>query len=188
MSTRHILLRGMRSLRKFNVRPISTVLPTCGPPARPYRSFHAAIACRHPITPDSSAPAPPLTSPTYVNAPANISNEEYHERADAYFDALVSKLEALSEEREDVDVEYSAGVLTLTLPPAGTYILNKQPPNKQIWLSSPISGPKRYDWVIFGEGQHEKEGGGGGNWVYARDGSTLEHLLRKEVGIDVEVE
>ena len=33
------------------------------------------------------------------------------------------------------------------MPPKGTYVLNKQPPNKQIWLSSPVSGPKRYDWV-----------------------------------------
>uniref|UniRef100_A0A914RUA2 Frataxin n=1 Tax=Parascaris equorum TaxID=6256 RepID=A0A914RUA2_PAREQ len=25
----------------------------------------------------------------------------------------------------------------------GTYVINKQTPNRQIWLSSPISGPKR---------------------------------------------
>ena len=33
-----------------------------------------------------------------------------------------------------------AGVLTLKLPSSkGTYVINKQPPNKQIWLSSPTS-------------------------------------------------
>ena len=26
----------------------------------------------------------------------------------------------------------------------GVYVINKQTPNKQIWLSSPISGPQRY--------------------------------------------
>jgi hypothetical protein len=33
---------------------------------------------------------------------------------------------------------------------AGTYVLNKQPPNRPdlALLSSPIAGPKRYDWVI----------------------------------------
>jgi frataxin len=67
-------------------------------------------------------------------------------------------------------------------------VLNKQPPNKQIWLSSPISGPKRFDWVVVGEGQHEKEGGGSGDWVYARDGQTLGEVLRKEVGIVVDME
>lgn len=35
------------------------------------------------------------------------------------------------------EVEYSQGVLTLKVPPRGTYVLNKQPANKQIWLSSP---------------------------------------------------
>jgi frataxin len=82
-----------------------------------------------------------------------------------------------------------AGVLTLMFPPAGTYVLNKQPPNKQLWLSSPISGPKRYDWVLEGEGQQQKEGtGSGGQWVYLRDGSGLNRLLRKEVGVDLEQE
>lgn len=76
-----------------------------------------------------------------------------------------------------------AGVLTLVFPPNGSYVINKQPPNKQIWLSSPISGPKRYDWVVLGEGQDQKEGSGKGEWIYLRDGSTLTDLMRKEVGI-----
>jgi len=100
---------------------------------------------------------------------------------------IVEKLEELQEAREDVEVEYSAGVLTLTFPPIGTYVLNKQPPNKQIWLSSPISGPKRYDWVVKGEGQHQKEGGGQGDWIYLRDGTSLSDVLAKEVGVDVTV-
>lgn len=31
-----------------------------------------------------------------------------------------------------------SGVLTLKLGLHGTYVINKQPPNKQIWLSSPL--------------------------------------------------
>ena len=31
-----------------------------------------------------------------------------------------------------------SGVLTLKLGSKGTYVINKQPPNKQIWLSSPF--------------------------------------------------
>ncbi len=79
--------------------------------------------------------------------------------------------------RADIDVEYSAGVLTLQFPPHGTYVLNKQPANKQIWLSSPISGPKRYDYVEVPPG--------GRKWVYLRDGSRLEGLLRGELGVDL---
>ena len=86
-------------------------------------------------------------------------------------------------------------------------MLNKQPPNRQIWLSSPVSGPKRFDWVEKGGGGEGKEGkeegekggeegkegggegkhGGEGEWVYLRDGSTLGGLLEGEVGIRVGV-
>ena len=78
-----------------------------------------------------------------------------------------------------------AGVLTVDFPGIGTYVINKQPPNKQIWLSSPISGPKRYDWYIIGDSQGEKGGTAGGNWVYARDESTLSELFSKELGIEL---
>lgn len=78
-----------------------------------------------------------------------------------------------------------AGVLNFAFPPIGTYVINKQPPNKQIWLSSPISGPKRYDYVYLNEGQDSKEGTGAGDWVYLRDMSTLSSLLLGEVGIDL---
>ena len=35
------------------------------------------------------------------------------------------------------------GVMTLSLGDHGTYVINKQAPNKQLWMSSPISGPNR---------------------------------------------
>jgi frataxin len=76
-------------------------------------------------------------------------------------------------------------VLTLKFPPNGTYVINKQPPNKQIWLSSPITGPKRYDYAVWSEGQDSKEGTGAGAWVYLRDGTTLGELLETELGIDL---
>lgn len=141
--------------------------------------------------------------------PTPISNEHYHARSDAYIESLLEKLEIAQEDKPDMDVEYSvrrisfpplrasfprltqsrtpqAGVLNVVFPPAGTYVLNKQPPNKQIWLSSPISGPKRYDYVVLGESMHQKEGAGLDDWVYLRDGTTLTALLRKELGIDMD--
>ena len=75
--------------------------------------------------------------------------------------------------------------MTITLPGPRIYVINKQPPNKQIWLSSPTSGPKRYDFCTFGDGQGEKEGGGRGTWVYSRDNSKMDDLLLEEIGIDV---
>ena len=128
-----------------------------------------AITCAR-----SSSPTPRMA------AAISISTDQFHRLSDAYIDAVVARLEEMQEEREDVDVEYSAGVLTLRFPPAGTYVLNKQPPNKQIWLSSPVSGPKRYDWI------ETEPFGKVGKWVYLRDGSTLNTLLAEEIGVKME--
>ena len=39
------------------------------------------------------------------------------------------------------DTTLADGVLTVKLKEHGTYVINKQTPNQQIWLSSPVSGP-----------------------------------------------
>ncbi|EWC48806.1 hypothetical protein DRE_00111 [Drechslerella stenobrocha 248] len=101
-----------------------------------------------------------------------IPTEVYHKVADETMDKIFDNLEALVEGDENLDSEFSSGVLTLVTP-GGTYVINKQPPNKQIWLSSPLSGPKRYDWVSEAR-----------EWVYSRDGSTLRGLLKEEVGLE----
>ncbi|ORX99186.1 Frataxin [Basidiobolus meristosporus CBS 931.73] len=87
-------------------------------------------------------------------------------------DTLVENLEDLGDtvDYSGFDVEYSSGVLTLKLGEAGTYVINKQPPNKQIWLSSPKSGPKRFDYDVDA-----------GKWFYQRDDNTLDELLNREL-------
>jgi len=44
------------------------------------------------------------------------------------------------------DSHYSDGVLNIELRGKKFYVLNKQTPNRQIWLSSPISGPSRFEF------------------------------------------
>ncbi|KAK9379858.1 uncharacterized protein V2V93DRAFT_372528 [Kockiozyma suomiensis] len=97
-----------------------------------------------------------------------ISSSEFHTIADETLENILTHCEDLADTKPQIDIELAQGVLTLILPPNGTYVINKQPPNKQIWLSSPISGPKRYDLID-------------GQWTYHRDGSTLGNLLREEV-------
>ncbi|GAB5586820.1 Mitochondrial matrix iron chaperone [Umbelopsis nana] len=111
-----------------------------------------------------------------------MSPGEYHKASDMALESILEVLESIGDE-EDIDgfdVEYSQGVLTLKLGANGTYVLNKQPPNKQIWLSSPKSGPKRYDY----DAQHNK-------WFYARDNHTIDEVLNTELseilGMDVKV-
>ena len=98
----------------------------------------------------------------------NVSGDEYHQIADTYLEGLGDDLEVLGESNPKVEYELASGFLTLNLPPNGTYVIIKQAPNKQIWLSSPISGPKRYDLI-------------GGKWITLRDGSSLTELLEKEI-------
>ena len=68
-----------------------------------------------------------------------------------------------------------SGVLTLALGPHGTYVINKQPPNQQIWMSSPFSGPARFSYAP--EGDEER----GARWYYARDQVTLGSVLDQEI-------
>ncbi|KAM0752461.1 Frataxin, partial [Meredithblackwellia eburnea MCA 4105] len=85
---------------------------------------------------------------------------------------LEEHIEDLGRDAEGFEVDYSSGVLTLDLGDNGTYVINKQPPNKQIWLSSPLSGPKRYDY----DQTHRV-------WFYHRDGTLLRDLLNNELKV-----
>ena len=52
------------------------------------------------------------------------------------------------EEWSEADPTLADGVLTVKLGGKfGTYVINKQTPNRQLWLSSPVSGPARFDLV-----------------------------------------
>ncbi len=83
--------------------------------------------------------------------------------------------------------------MTLDLGQRGTYVINKQPPNKQIWLSSPVrcvrplsltilyrwihSGPKRFNFDSTTS-----------QWVDSRNGELLETLLNGELNASLGVE
>lgn len=96
--------------------------------------------------------------------------EVYHEISDEFMDSLLDQLEILCDYHPEVvqDVEMSQGVMSIEVPSVGTYVINKQPPNKQIWLASPVSGPNRFDY-------YQKE------WVSLRDGTKLLDILNKEL-------
>ncbi|CAO3641199.1 unnamed protein product [Cunninghamella blakesleeana] len=104
---------------------------------------------------------------------SELTESTYHRVSDKTLNHMVDILEAVGDETdlEDFDLEYSQGVMTLKLGEHGTYVINKQPPNKQIWLSSPKSGPMRYDYDAT---QHK--------WFYHRDNHTIDELLNKELG------
>ncbi|OAA63052.1 mitochondrial chaperone Frataxin [Cordyceps fumosorosea ARSEF 2679] len=175
--------------RAAAVRAIPPVLlshSAAAPPAA-RRTFTLSTHRRKGIMPDTESPAAkePPASPEPTYGAVELSESEYHEIADEFLEGVLTQFEALQDTREDIDIEFASGVMTITHSDKGTYVINKQPPNKQLWLSSPLSGPKRYDWCVVGEGQADKAGTGQGSWVYARDGSSLDELIREELGVDV---
>ncbi|KKA26349.1 hypothetical protein TD95_005098 [Thielaviopsis punctulata] len=158
----------------------SRLLRLSFPPSRLLcrRSFsHSPRPLLH-ATPFRLGPPPPA-SPASPSSPVPsiLSDREYHDKANEYLDHVVAQYEDLQDSREDIDVEFSSGVLTIIFARQGTYVINKQPPNKQIWLSSPLTGPRRFDYVSAGPRA--------GHWICMRDGSSLADILREETGVDV---
>lgn len=58
----------------------------------------------------------------------------------------------------------------MNLGAKGIYVINKQTPNQQIWFSSPISGPKRFNYDTKNK-----------IWKNSRDGQPLYDLLSMEL-------
>lgn len=107
--------------------------------------------------------------PRQLSSDNHLSAIDYETIADETLESLTDTFEILLEKHKlPSDVTYSNGVLTVELDKYGTYVINKQTPNKQIWLSSPFSGPKRYDF--FNQ-----------RWIYKHDGISLHTLLNEEM-------
>ena len=71
------------------------------------------------------------------------SEKDYLEKVDEILDYLFETLSDLENNFDNIleDLQHSEGVLKFKVNGLGTYVLNKQTPNQQLWLSSPLSGP-----------------------------------------------
>jgi frataxin len=101
------------------------------------------------------------------------TESDFHSAADATLLGIQDAVEEALEEKgvPEFEVTFASGVLNLVFPPHGTWVINKQTPNRQLWWSSPISGPRRYEYED-------------GEWVFTRDDShsmTLEQALKDEL-------
>uniref|UniRef100_A0A0D9V6I8 ferroxidase n=1 Tax=Leersia perrieri TaxID=77586 RepID=A0A0D9V6I8_9ORYZ len=110
--------------------------------------------------------------PSAVDYRSILPEDEFHKVADETIHDLLEKLEEYGDslQMDGFDIDYGNQVLTLRLGEMGTYVVNKQTPNRQVWLSSPMSGPSRFDWDASTNG-----------WVYRRTGANLVQLLEKEI-------
>ncbi|KAH0569833.1 Frataxin [Spironucleus salmonicida] len=82
--------------------------------------------------------------------------------------SVLNNIQSLVEKALNVDTQLSYGVLQF---PAnnGQYVLNKQNPTQQLWLSSPVSGPSHFDLV---------------DGKFKRNGVEISDLLKRELGIE----
>jgi len=91
--------------------------------------------------------------------------------SDSAFETLANSfLEALEEGLGD-DAVLQGGILTVESD-AGTWIVNKHAPTRQIWLSSPQSGARHYAFDA-----------GSGQWRDTRGGVDLLAHLSAELGV-----
>jgi hypothetical protein len=62
---------------------------------------------------------------------------EYQKTADATLEKIQDTLDQVLDATSiEFEVNVASGVLNLVLPPHGTWVINKQTPNRQIWVRS----------------------------------------------------
>ncbi len=86
-------------------------------------------------------------------------------------DKTLVRLQAAIESAEgELDAEFVNGILTIETESGGKYLLNRHAPNRQIWLSSPVSGAWHFAWNEKSE-----------TWISTRGSERLEELLAREL-------
>ena len=76
-------------------------------------------------------------------------------------DTLIERIaDAVEDKLDTADADIQSGILTITVPGLGQYVINKHTPNREIWLSSPKSGAIHF--------AHRD-----GAWVSTRDASVV---------------
>ncbi|KAL6975739.1 ferroxidase [Sarracenia purpurea var. burkii] len=172
-----LLLRGLSralktpspsssSIPRSRLRSYSHVLEAWNCARRPPISPPARSLCSRPLNLDGGeGPAP-------IDYRSLVHEDEFHKLADSTILDLLEKLEEYGDsvDIDDFDIDYGNQVLTLKLGSLGTYVLNKQTPNRQIWMSSPVSGPSRFDWDQDAQA-----------WVYRRTKANLIEVLESEL-------
>ena len=84
-------------------------------------------------------------------------------------DRTLARLQAAIEDAEgDLDADLVGGILTIETESGAKYLLNRHGPNRQLWLSSPVSGAWHFAWSDESQA-----------WLSTRGGERLEELLAR---------
>lgn len=70
-----------------------------------------------------------------------MDESEFHRRADE----VLARIERAAESTERIEADLEAGILTLTCPDGSRIVVNRQAPNREIWVAA-RSGGFHYAW------------------------------------------
>lgn len=101
-----------------------------------------------------------------------MDESTFHTLAGDVLELISETLDAVA--GDDVECDLQDGVLTIEIEGTGHYVINKHTPNRQIWVSSPVSGASHFS--------HR----GAGGWVSTRGEETLLGLLSEEFSAALE--
>ncbi|KAF3443783.1 hypothetical protein FNV43_RR13473 [Rhamnella rubrinervis] len=181
-------LLPLRSLRRLLKIPLSPSSFTARSSSSTYRSLFYLLRASTAldIFENTRIPCYSVASRSFCSRPSNLDDEspaaidyssllqedEFHRLADSTIHDLQEKFEEYGDsvEFDGFDIDYGNEVLTLKLGNLGTYVLNKQTPNRQLWLSSPVSGPARFDWDKNAQA-----------WIYRRNKANLLKVFESEL-------
>ena len=105
-----------------------------------------------------------------------FTDVRFNTQADRFIEHVMSTVDAMEHPLID-DCEVSDGVLDIETP-QGKFVVNKQAPRMQLWLSSPITGPHHYDMTDKKDGEAEDASA---RWESDRDQHDLQAKLEKEL-------
>jgi CyaY protein len=99
-----------------------------------------------------------------MNSPIQLEESEFHERVDAVLEALELGLDHVD---ADIDADINGGILTLEFADRSKIIVNRQTPNREIWVAAKSGGFHfRFD---------------GATWRDTRSNESLESLLSRVI-------
>ena len=99
-----------------------------------------------------------------------MNESEFH----GAVDAVLARVEAALEREEALEVDLESGILTITCPDGTRIIVNRQTPNREIWVAA-RSGGFHFRFA-------------GGEWRDTRSSdelfASLERVIRAQSGVE----
>jgi frataxin-like iron-binding protein CyaY len=86
-----------------------------------------------------------------ISSFSTISEYQYHTIADETLEMIQDGIDYYFDEKSNIEYEVSlsSGVLNISFPPHGVWVLNKQTPNRQIWVCSSVQCNSKKIWSSF---------------------------------------